>query len=179
MKVSIIGTGYVGLVTGACRAAARLGVWMLNVHASGGEAMMRAAREAVDTAPKRPLLIGVTILTSLADADLPRVGLAGTAAENAERLARLAAGCGLDGVVCSAEEATRLRAATRAGFLLVTPGIRLETDARGDQSRVVTPLEAVRRGASYLVIGRPVTQSKDPAGTLQAIDKSLKEGLAA
>jgi orotidine-5'-phosphate decarboxylase len=167
-------------VAGACRAAARLGVWMLNVHASGGEAMMRAAREAVASAGARPpLLIGVTILTSLGDADLASVGLAGTAADNAERLARLAADCGLDGVVCSAEEAPRLRDATRSGFLLVTPGIRLEADAKGDQSRVVTPLEAVRRGADYLVIGRPVTQSKDPAATLAAIGRTLKEGTAA
>jgi orotidine-5'-phosphate decarboxylase len=167
-------------VAGACRAAARLGVWMVNVHASGGEAMMRAAREAISSAGARaPLLIAVTILTSLADADLPRVGLAGTAAQNAERLARLAAGCGLDGVVCSAEEAPQLRAATHRGFLLVTPGIRLEADARGDQARVVTPLEAVRRGADYLVIGRPVTQSQDPAATLAAIGKSLREGMAA
>jgi len=167
-------------VAGACRSAARLGVWMVNVHASGGEAMMRAAREAVDSAASpAPLLIGVTILTSLADADLARVGFAGTAADNAERLARLANECGLDGVVCSAEEAPRLRGATAPGFLLVTPGIRLESDARGDQSRVVTPVEAVRRGADYLVIGRPVTQSKDPAATLAAIRQSLKEGMAA
>jgi orotidine-5'-phosphate decarboxylase len=153
---------------------------MVNVHASGGEAMMRAAREAVDSAAgPAPLLIGVTILTSLADADLARVGFAGTAADNAERLARLAHECGLDGVVCSAEEAPRLRGATAPGFLLVTPGIRLESDARGDQSRVVTPVEAVRRGADYLVIGRPVTQSKDPAATLAAIRQSLKEGMAA
>ena len=167
-------------VAGACRAAARLGVWMLNVHASGGEAMMRAAREAVAAAGGRsPLLIGVTILTSLAEADLGRVGFAGSAAENAERLARLAHECGLDGVVCSAEEAPRLRAATAPGFALVTPGIRLASDARGDQARVVTPVEAVRRGANYLVIGRPVTQSQDPAATLAAIRNSLTEGMAA
>jgi len=167
-------------VAGACRSAARLGVWMLNVHASGGEAMMRAAREAVDSVEgPAPLLIGVTILTSLADAELARVGFSGTAADNAERLARLARECGLDGVVCSAEEAPRLRSATAPGFLLVTPGIRLESDARGDQSRVVSPVEAVRRGADYLVIGRPVTQSRDPAATLAAIRQSLKEGMAA
>jgi orotidine-5'-phosphate decarboxylase len=167
-------------VAGACRAAARLGVWMLNVHASGGEAMMRAAREAVASVGGRaPLLVGVTILTSLADAELAAVGFAGSAAENAERLARLARDCALDGVVCSAEEAPRLRAATAPGFLLVTPGIRLATDAKGDQSRVVTPIDAVRRGADYLVIGRPVTQSKDPAATLAAIRDSLREGMAA
>jgi orotidine-5'-phosphate decarboxylase len=166
-------------VAGACRAAARLGVWMLDVHAGGGEAMMRAAREAVDRADRPPLLIAVTILTSLADAELGRLGFSGSAAENAERLARLTAECGLDGVVCSAEEAPRLRAATRRDFLLVTPGIRLETDAKGDQSRVATPLEAVRRGADYLVIGRPVTQAKDPAAALAAIAQTLKEGMAA
>jgi orotidine-5'-phosphate decarboxylase len=166
-------------VAGACRSAARMGVWMLNVHASGGEAMMRAARAAVDAASRRPLLIGVTILTSLADAELGRVGFAGSAADNAERLARFARECGLDGVVCSAEEAPRLRAATAPAFLLVTPGIRLEQDARGDQARVVTPVEAVRRGADYLVIGRPVTQSKDPAATLAQIARTLKEGMAA
>jgi len=167
-------------VAGACRAAARLGVWMVNVHASGGEAMMRAAREAVASVPGRaPLLIGVTILTSLADADLARVGLAGSAADNAERLARLTRECGLDGVVCSAEEAPRLRQATAPDFLLVTPGIRLEADARGDQARVVTPVEAVRRGADYLVIGRPITSAADPVAALRAIQQSLKEISAA
>ncbi len=167
-------------VAGACRAAARLGVWMLNVHASGGEAMMRAARDAVSSGSARaPLLIGVTVLTSLADADMAQLGLSGSAADNAERLARLAHVCGMDGVVCSAEEAPRLRGATTAGFVLVTPGIRLATDAKGDQQRVVTLLDAVRRGADYLVIGRPVTQSKDPAATLAAIRDSLSEGMAA
>ena len=160
-------------VAGACRAAARLGVWMVNVHASGGAAMMRAAREAVAAVAKPPLLIGVTILTSLSDAELGEVGLAGTAAENVERLARLAAASGLDGVVCSAEEASLLRGALGAGFVTVTPGIRLAGEAKGDQSRVVTPEEAVRRGAHYLVIGRPVTQSPDPAATLQQIARSL------
>lgn len=160
-------------VAGACRAAARLGVWMVNVHASGGSAMMRAAREAVAAFARPPLLIGVTVLTSLSDAQLGEVGLAGTAAENVERLARLAAASGLDGVVCSAEEAPLLRGALGAGFVTVTPGIRLAGEAKGDQSRVVTPAEAVRRGAHYLVIGRPVTQSPDPSATLQQIARSL------
>ena len=173
MKVSIIGTGYVGLVTGACRAAARLGVWMLNVHASGGSAMMRAAREAVAAFPRPPLLIGVTVLTSLSDAELGEVGFAGSAADNVGRLARLAAASGLDGVVCSAEEAAMLREALGAGFVTVTPGIRLAGEAKGDQSRVVTPEDAVRLGAHYLVIGRPVTQAADPAATLQSIVRSL------
>ncbi len=165
-------------VAGACRAAARLGVWMLNVHASGGVAMMRAAREALAPFPRPPLLIGVTVLTSLSDADLGEIGFAGSAAENVARLARLAAASGLDGVVCSAEEAALLRAALGAGFVTVTPGIRLPGDAKGDQSRVVTPEDAVRQGAHYLVIGRPVTQSADPAATLQAIARSFAGGKA-
>ena len=160
-------------VAGACRAAARLGVWMLNVHASGGSAMMRAAREAVAAFPRPPLLIGVTVLTSLSDAELGEVGFAGSAADNVGRLARLAAASGLDGVVCSAEEAAMLRDALGAGFVTVTPGIRLAGDAKGDQARVVTPGDAVRLGAHYLVIGRPVTQAADPAATLQSIVRSL------
>jgi orotidine 5''-phosphate decarboxylase, subfamily 1 len=166
-------------VAGACRAAARLGVWMLNVHASGGEAMLRAAREAVDAGPKRPLLIGVTILTSLADADLARIGYRGTAAENVERLATLARECALDGIVCSAQEAAAMRATQGPAFRLVTPGIRLAGSAADDQSRTVTPVEAVRFGADYLVIGRPITQSRDPVATLESIRQSLQEGTPA
>ncbi len=166
-------------VAGACHAAARLGVWMLNVHASGGAAMMRAAREAVSAFASPPLLIGVTVLTSLADADLGAVGFSGNAAQNVDRLARLAASSGLDGVVCSAEEAAAVRAALGSGFVTVTPGIRLAGEARADQSRVVTPEEAVRRGAHYLVIGRPVTQSPDPAATLRGIASSLAGGKVA
>ena len=165
-------------VAGACRSAARLGVWMLNVHASGGDAMMRAAREAVASVARPPLLIGVTILTSLADADLDRIGFSGSAIENVERLARLARASGMDGVVCSANEAASVRRATGEEFLLVTPGIRLPTDAAGDQSRVVTPREAVRLGAHYLVIGRPITDSPDPAGVLEGIRDSLAQGAA-
>ena len=166
-------------VAGACRSAGRLGVWMLNVHASGGEAMMRAAREAVDSAARPPLLVGVTVLTSLSDAELASVGFAGTAADNVARLARLARDCGLDGVVCSAREAPLLRSALGRGFALVTPGIRLAADARSDQSRVVTPPEAIRLGSDYLVIGRPITGSPDPAATLRAIQQSLMETKAA
>jgi len=166
-------------VAGACRAAAKLGVWMLNVHASGGEAMMRAARDAVAAVARPPLIIGVTILTSLGDADLEQVGFSGSAQDNVIRLARLARASGLDGVVCSAQEAPALRAATGEDFLLVTPGIRLEADARGDQARVVTPVEAVRLGASYLVIGRPITQSGDPVATLESIRQSLGESATA
>jgi orotidine-5'-phosphate decarboxylase len=163
-------------VAGACRAAARLGVWMLNVHASGGEAMMRAAREAVAGVPRPPLMIGVTILTSLGDADLARIGFSGTAEENVVRLARLTRAAGLDGVVSSAREAPALRRAIGADFVLVTPGIRLPGSDKGDQARVVTPVEAMRLGANYLVIGRSITHSPDPAATLETIRKSLEEG---
>jgi len=165
-------------VAGACRAAAKLGVWMMNVHASGGAAMMRAARDAVAGVARPPLLIGVTILTSLADDELAQVGFAGAAADNVERLARLARASGLDGVVCSAEEAQALRRATGDDFVLVTPGIRLATDARGDQARVVTPREAVRLGSDYLVIGRPITGAADPAATLESIRVSLEKAPA-
>jgi orotidine-5'-phosphate decarboxylase len=166
-------------VAGACRAAARLGVWMMNVHASGGEAMMRAAREAIAVVARRPLLIGVTLLTSLADADLERIGFSGSAEENVVRLARLTRASGLDGVVCSAQEAPAVRRATGADFVLVTPGIRLPESGRGDQARVVTPGEAVRLGANYLVIGRSITHSRDPAAMLESIRKSLEEGAPA
>ncbi len=166
-------------VAGACRAAARLGVWMLNVHASGGEAMMRAAREAVSGVARPPLVIGVTILTSLSDADLGQLGFSGSARDNAVRLARLARASGLDGVVCSAQEAPALRQATGDDFVLVTPGIRLPGDAAGDQARVVTPPEAVRLGANYLVIGRSITSSPDPIATLESIRQSLGESAIA
>ena len=165
-------------VAGACRAAAKLGVWMMNVHASGGEAMMRAARDAVAAVARPPLLIGVTVLTSLADDELAHVGFTGTAADNVERLARLARASGLDGVVCSAQEAQALRRLTGDDFLLVTPGIRLASDARGDQARVVTPRAAVSLGSNYLVIGRPITGAADPAATLESIRLSLEEAPA-
>ena len=166
-------------VAGACRAAAKLGVWMMNVHASGGEAMLRAARESIEAVARPPILIAVTILTSLADADLERVGLHGSLIENVERLARLARACGLDGVVCSAQEAPIIRKAAGDDFLLVTPGIRLKDDKKDDQARIVTPVEAVRLGANYLVIGRPITQASDPAAMLASIRESLNAGAAA
>jgi orotidine-5'-phosphate decarboxylase len=160
-------------VAGACRAAARLGVWMLNVHASGGEAMMRAARDAIAGGAKAPLLIGVTVLTSLADQDLARIGFRANANDTVLALAKLAAASGLDGVVCSAREAPVLRAALGNAFALVTPGIRMPGGDAGDQSRTVTPAEAVALGASYLVIGRPVTAAADPVAALERIRESL------
>ncbi len=167
-------------VAAACKAAARLGVWMVNVHASGGAAMMQAARDAVSSAARPPLLIGVTVLTSLKDAELAAIGWTGTAADNVMRLARLAHANGLDGVVCSAQEASALRTSLGPAFVSVTPGIRLAGGAAGDQARVVTPEDAVRAGAHFLVIGRPVTQAADPAATLAAIAAAIeKAGTAA
>jgi orotidine-5'-phosphate decarboxylase len=160
-------------VAQACRAAAGLGVWMLNVHALGGRAMMEAARDAVSVAARRPLLIAVTILTSHGADDLAQIGLEGTPRTAAERLARLAHDSGLDGVVCSAQEAPVLRAAHGERFLLVTPGIRTAADAADDQKRITTPVEAVRNGASYLVIGRPVTKSRDPIAVLSSINREI------
>lgn len=163
-------------VASACAAATRLGVAMLNVHASGGRAMMTAARDAVErssTGP-RPLLIAVTVLTSLGDADMRDLGVQATAQDHALRLARLTQACGLDGVVCSAQEAPALRAACGPAFRLVTPGIRLADAAKDDQARIVTPEAAVRNGADYLVIGRPITQATDPLATLSSINASLK-----
>lgn len=162
----------------ACAAATRLGVWMVNVHAAGGRAMLAAARQAVDrTAAEMgrpaPLLIAVTVLTSLGDADLPDIGIHDTAAVQALRLAQLTAACGLDGVVCSAAEAPQLRSVLPADFKLVTPGIRLAGNAADDQTRIVTPEAAVANGADYLVIGRPITQAADPLAVLQSINASL------
>ena len=160
-------------VASACRVAASQGVWMINVHASGGRRMLLAAREAMDFANVKPLLIGVTVLTSLSNAEMSEIGFAGSAADNVMRLAALTKACGLDGVVCSAEEATSLKAKLGEAFQLVTPGIRLEGDAKGDQQRVVTPLDAIKLGADYLVIGRAITHAKDPIATLNFINGQL------
>ena len=160
-------------VASACRVAASQGVWMMNVHASGGSRMMLAAREAVDFAQFKPLLIGVTVLTSLSDADMSEIGFSGMARDNVMRLATLTKTCGLDGVVCSAAEAAGLRAALGAEFQLVTPGIRLADDAKGDQQRVVSPTDAIKLGADYLVIGRSITHAKDPVATLDFIHQQL------
>jgi orotidine-5'-phosphate decarboxylase len=162
-------------VASACRAAAALGVWMLNVHALGGRAMMQAAREALAGAAQRPRLIAVTVLTSMAQPDLLEVGLSGSPEDSVLRLARLAQASGLDGVVCSAREAPALRAACGPGFTLVTPGIRPAGAARDDQKRVVTPRDAIGCGADYLVIGRPITGAADPLAALQAIDRDIAE----
>jgi len=160
-------------VAKACEAASKLGVWMLNVHASGGSAMMRAARAAVDKAPVPPLLIAVTVLTSLDQAALDEIGYAGDLSTTVLRLAKLAKNCGLDGVVCSAQEAPILRHELGAEFSLVTPGIRPTGSGMDDQSRVATPAMAIRNGSSYLVIGRPITQAADPLAVLQHINSEI------
>ena len=163
-------------VASAVRAAAELGVWMVNVHAGGGRRMMEAAMAALDGFASRPLLIGVTVLTSMSDADLAELGYRETAGERVQRLASLTAECGLDGVVCSALEAPLLRQARGEGFTLVTPGIRLAGDDPGDQRRVVTPSDAIGKGADYLVIGRSITGAADPLAALRKVHTEL--GLA-
>jgi orotidine-5'-phosphate decarboxylase len=160
-------------VARACTAAAAMGVWMLNVHALGGERMLSAAREAVAAAESPPLLIAVTILTSMAEADLEGVGLQGSPEDNVLRLASLAHYCGLDGIVCSSREAGVMRATFDEPFRLITPGIRPAGSAADDQRRVMTPVEAVRNGSTYLVIGRPVTAADDPLGVLLTINSEL------
>lgn len=160
-------------VAQACAAAAKLGVWMINVHALGGQKMMRAARETLGDREDRPKLIAVTILTSMDDAELETVGLGGTAESNVHRLALLAQQSGLDGVVCSPREASLLRAQLAPNFLLVTPGVRPAGSSVDDQSRVATPLRAVENGASYLVIGRPITAAADPKAALRNINAEI------
>jgi orotidine-5'-phosphate decarboxylase len=160
-------------VAGACMAAARLGVWMINVHALGGRAMMTAAREAVARADKPPKLVAVTLLTSIGSADMADVGIAGSPRDAVARLARLAQSCGLDGVVCSPQEAAGLRRHCGKDFLLVTPGTRPADSGQDDQQRVATPREAVAAGADYLVIGRPITRAPDPISALRAIQAEI------
>lgn len=159
-------------VAGAVKAAADLGVWMVNVHASGGSAMMQAAREALTGSDTK--LTAVTVLTSLGAQDLREIGVASSPEEQVLRLARLAADCALDGVVCSARELRSLRAELPPDFLLVTPGIRPAGDSAGDQKRVETPAHALALGSSYLVIGRPVTQAADPGRKLREILEEMQ-----
>ena len=157
-------------VADAVRAALSLAPVMLTVHASGGAAMMRAAAEAArEGGANRPLVLGVTVLTSLGAEDLAATGLSGPVPDQVMRLARLAQASGLDGVVCSAREAAALRAECGADFKLVVPGIRPAGAAAGDQKRTATPAEAMAAGADYLVIGRPVTGAGDPAQAARAI----------
>ncbi|WP_312558926.1 orotidine-5'-phosphate decarboxylase [Atlantibacter hermannii] len=160
----------------AVAAAAELGVWMVNVHASGGARMMQAARDALTPFGKdAPLLIAVTVLTSMEASDLADIGITLSPAEHAERLARLTQQCGLDGVVCSAQEAVRFKSELGRSFQLVTPGIRPEGSEAGDQRRIMTPQQAQQAGVDYMVIGRPITQSTNPSQTLRDILTGLGE----
>lgn len=160
-------------VAQACKAAARLGVWMINVHALGGRAMMDAAREAIESAAHKPKVIAVTVLTSMTEADLREVGIESDPLAEVMRLAALASDCGLDGVVCSALEAAAIRDRLGSRFLRVTPGIRLPEEAAGDQKRIMTPQLAIRSGSSYLVVGRSVTRSTDPLAVLERINGEI------
>jgi len=157
----------------ACKAAANLGVWMVNVHSLGGRKMMVAAREAVAQSARPPKLIAVTVLTSMVQEDLAELGMIVTPAELVLRLATLARDSGMDGVVCSAQEAAMLRKHFGNEFCLVTPGIRPADASADDQSRIMTPLAALEAGASYLVIGRPITRAADPMQALQEISKQI------
>jgi orotidine-5'-phosphate decarboxylase len=160
-------------VAQACKSAAGLGVWMLNVHALGGRSMLTAARQSLGDAQGRPWLIGVTVLTSMGAENLAEVGIKGSVDEAASTLADLTESSGLDGVVCSALEARRLRRERRPGFLLVTPGIRPASAISDDQMRVATPRLALESGASYLVIGRPITRAPDPLAALREIHQEM------
>jgi orotidine-5'-phosphate decarboxylase len=165
-------------VAQACAAATRLGVWMLNVHASGGRPMLKAARDAVaataaEMGHARPLLVAVTVLTSLDQATLHETGIELDAGRHVLRLAALARDCGLDGIVCSAVEAPSMRSAFGPDFALVTPGIRLAGSAKDDQARITTPEMAAQGGADYLVVGRPITAAADPVAALADINRRL------
>jgi len=160
----------------AVKAAADLGIWMVNVHASGGERMMYAARNILEQrSGHKPLLIAVTVLTSMEVSDLKSVGIECAPEEQVLKLARLTHSCGLDGVVCSAQEAQLMRANFGEDFCLVTPGIRLDSSPVDDQRRTLTPPAAIAAGSSYLVIGRPITQAADPIATCRSILQSLPQ----
>ncbi|MCP4336137.1 MAG: orotidine-5'-phosphate decarboxylase [Gammaproteobacteria bacterium] len=159
----------------AASAAARLGVWMLNVHALGGSAMMQAARDGVEVVARRPFLIAVTVLTSMSEQDLRDSGIDKPLPQLVRQLARNTLDNGLDGVVCSAREAAELRVEIGDAALLVTPGIRPEWAGSDDQQRILTPQQALAAGASYLVIGRPITGHADPASALELISRSIAQ----
>ncbi len=162
-------------VAQACKVAADMGVWMVDMHASGGRRMMEAAAEAVANHAAKPLLIGVTVLTSMEQSDLADIGWNGTVEELVLRWASLARQSGLDGVVCSAHEAALLRAHLDPASVLVTPGIRLDVAGnQDDQRRIMTPEQALAAGSSYLVMGRPITRAADPVAVLHGIRQQLQ-----
>ena len=159
-------------VAQACRVAADMGVWMVDLHASGGRRMMEAAAEAIANHAQKPLLIGVTVLTSMEQSDMAEIGLDIEPEQQVLRLAKLTQSSGLDGVVCSPLEAAPLRRELGEGFVLVTPGIRLDIAGNNDdQRRIMTPAEALTAGSTYLVMGRPVTQAADPIAVLREVNR--------
>jgi orotidine-5'-phosphate decarboxylase len=160
-------------VASACRTAAQLGVWMMNVHALGGRAMLEAARVAIPAAQDSPKLVAVTVLTSMTAAEVAEVGLTGHPSDAVLRLALLAKECHIDGVVCSALEAAALREACGDHFWLVTPGIRFADSAADDQQRITTASVAIAAGANYLVIGRPITRAADPLRALERFNREI------
>lgn len=160
-------------VAGACKSAADLGVWMINVHAGGGPVMLEAAAQSLIHYEQPPILIAVTVLTSMDQGQLTSTGVSVSPVEQVQRLAKLTAECGLSGVVCSAQEATLLREQQGDEFVLVTPGIRPEGSAKGDQQRIMTPQAAKQAGSSYIVVGRPITEAAEPLSVIRSIHRSL------
>ncbi|MCP3669113.1 MAG: orotidine-5'-phosphate decarboxylase [Gammaproteobacteria bacterium] len=160
-------------VAAACAAAAEMGVWMINVHASGGRKMMEAASNRLQQLQSAPLLVAVTILTSLGQDDITEIGYPGTPAENVLRLAQLADSSGMDGIVCSPLEAQEVRPLVNSEFRLVTPGVRPASAVKDDQKRVMTPADAIQNGADFLVIGRPITGAEDPLQALRDIQSEI------
>jgi len=160
-------------VAAACAAAADLGVWMTNVHASGGRRMMETAANRLGQMQDSPLLVAVTILTSLGQDDIAEIGYPGSPAENVLRLAKLADESGMDGIVCSPLEASEVRPQVSADFRLVTPGVRPSFSVKDDQKRVMTPADAIQNGADFLVIGRPITAAEDPLQALRQIQSEI------
>ena len=165
-------------VAAAVRSAAGLGVSMLTVHASGGAKMLRAAADAAKETKSTPLVLAVTVLTSLGDQDLQEIGVSGRAADQVLRLAELARNNGCLGVVASPQEVKKLREMLGTGFAIVTPGVRPAGSEAGDQARIATPADAIRNGATYLVVGRPITEAKDPARAADAILKEIEAALS-
>ena len=164
-------------VAKACEAAADLGVWMMNVHAQGGLRMMEAAKESLLKNNPDSKLIAVTVLTSMDENDLSALGISQKPSELAQSLARLTHQAGLDGIVCSAQESALMRSQFDDDFILVTPGIRPAGSATDDQRRIMTPADAIQAGSSYLVIGRPITKSDNPAGVLSTINSEISDFL--
>lgn len=160
-------------VAGACQSAADLGVWMVNVHACGGPAMLDAAANSLLNYEKPPLLIAVTVLTSMNQLQLEATGISVSPENQVRRLAELSAKHGLSGVVCSALESSMLRKQQGDEFVLVTPGIRPEGSAQGDQQRIMTPQAAKLAGSSYIVVGRPITEAAEPLSVINEIHQSL------